>query len=178
MAGSGYKQCFNGSALGSTAAENTGVLFRQATTDDLLEITDWIRSRRDCELWAGPYLPYPLDLDLLPRDIDLHSADSVVLFEGPHLMAFGQLLEKNDHSGHLARLIVNPEQRQRGYGSKLVMELLQRARHKGYRSVTLNVDKNNHPAQAMYAGLGFHHDRRPSGEYASPQSDYMLCELP
>lgn len=152
-------------------------MFRPATIDDLREIAGWIRSRHDCEFWAGPYLPYPLDLELLPADIELHETESVVMQDGERLLAFGQLLEKDGDCGHLARLIVNPACRRHGHGSELVRELLERARRHGYRAVTLNVDRNNSDAQAMYARLGFQHARRPAGEFASPRSDYMLCEL-
>lgn len=152
-------------------------MFRQATIDDLREVAGWIRSRRDCEFWAGPYLPYPLDPELLPADVDLFTSDSMVLCQDQRLLAFGQLQEKDARSGHLARLIVNPAQRRRGYGRSLVEKLLQRAREKGYRSITLNVDRDNQAAQAMYAQLGFRHARRPDAEYASPQSEYMILEL-
>lgn len=152
-------------------------MFRPATRDDLQELAGWIRSRQECEFWAGPYLPYPLAPELLPADIELDSAESVVMLEGQRLLAFGQLLEKDRDSGHLARLIVNPACRRQGQGSKLVRELLARARRRGYRVVTLNVDRDNAAAQALYAHLGFRHGRRPPGEYASSRSDYMLCEL-
>lgn len=152
-------------------------MFRRASITDLREIAGWIRSRHDCEFWAGPYLPYPPDPELLPADIELNSADSVVLLEDLKLLAFGQLLEKDAANGHLARLIVCPEQRRRGHGASLVRELLRRARERGYRMVTLNVDRDNDAAQALYRSLGFRHGRRPPGEYASPQSEYMIREL-
>lgn len=152
-------------------------MFRQATIDDLPEIATWIRSRQECEFWAGPYLAYPLDMELLPADLDLFTSDSLVLLQDEQLLAFGQLQEKDAHNGHLARLIVNPDQRRRGYGRSLVEKLLQHARGKGFRSITLNVDRENHAAQAMYLRLGFRHTRRPDCEYASPQSDYMILQL-
>lgn len=152
-------------------------MFRQATIDDLLEIATWIRSRQECEFWAGPYLTYPLDMELLPVDLDLFTSDSLVLLQDQRLLAFGQLQEKDPRNGHLARLIVKPDQRRRGYGRSLVEKLLQHARGKGYRSVTLNVDRENRAAQAMYFRLGFRYGRRPDCEYASPQSEYMILQL-
>lgn len=152
-------------------------MFRQATIDDLREIATWIQSRQDCVLWAGPYQPYPLDPDYLPADLELFTTESLVLLKNERLIAFGQLQEKDTRNGHLARLIVYPGERRRGHGRTLVKRLLQLAIRKGYHSVSLNVDRDNHAAQTLYAGLGFTHSQRPDGEYASPQSQYMTLKL-
>jgi len=155
------------------------LLFRQATNDDIREIATWIRSRRECEFWAGPYLPYPLDAEWLPADLELFTSESLVLLDDQHqLLAFGQLQEKDVRNGHLARLIVNPDHRRCGHGRFLVQALLELARTKDYRCVTLNVDRENRAARTLYRQIGFRYSRRPAGEYASPQSEYMSLELP
>jgi len=148
--------------------------FRAATLDDIHEIAGWIHSRRDCELWAGPRLPFPLDLDLLPGDIDLFHADSVALEEEERLVAFGQVIYMDEDRAHLARIIVAPGSRGRGYGRLLVSELMRRARQRDYQVLSLYVDRHNRRALALYAGFGFTRAERPPGELASSRTVYML----
>lgn len=152
--------------------------FRTATPEDVREIAGWIHSRRDCELWAGPRLPYPLDPELLPGDIDLYHADSVALVEARRLIAFGQVIYMDEDRAHLARIIVAPARRGRGYGRLLVRELMRRAHERGYATVSLYVDRYNRRALALYLRFGFVRAERPQGELASARTVYMLSHTP
>ena len=149
--------------------------FRQAHPEDVYEIAGWIRSRRDCELWAGPWLPYPLDAELLPADIDLYGADSIAMVEKDRLVAFGQLMYVDTQRSHLARIIVAPNERGRGRGRALIGELIRRAREQGYACISLYVNRANPAALALYRRFGFRRAPRPPGEQASSDSVYMLC---
>lgn len=149
--------------------------FRPATLADLHIIAGWILTRRDCELWAGPRIPYPLDVDLLPADIDLFGADSTAMVAGNRLLAFGQVIDVSGSRAHLARIIVAPFLRGRGHGKSLVSELMARARRRGCHCITLYVDHHNQAALSMYAGLGFKQAQHPPDEQASPESLFMSC---
>jgi ribosomal-protein-alanine N-acetyltransferase len=48
-----------------------------------------------------------------------------------------------------------PDQRGRGWGGKLLAELLKMARRKGFEAMSLNVGKWNRPAIALYERHGF-----------------------
>jgi|GEM_PF-1324165 len=148
-------------------------VFRRAGLEDLREIAAWITTPRECELWAGPRLPFPPDLDLLPADIDLFNADSVAMVEDGRLTGFGQVIYMDIHRAHLARIIVAPDRRGCGYGRELVRELLRRAQRHGYALVSLYVDRDNRRALSLYAGFGFRQAQRPPGELASPRTLYL-----
>jgi ribosomal protein S18 acetylase RimI-like enzyme len=149
--------------------------FRPATLADIREVAGWIKTRRDCELWAGPRIAYPLDPDLLPADIDLYSADSIAMVESNRLIGFGQVIHMEKNRAHLARIIVAPRLRGRSIGKLLVGELMARAWRHGCQRITLYVDRQNRPALSLYAGLGFERAPPPPDEQASADSLFMLC---
>ena len=149
-------------------------MLRSATTSDLKIVASWIPTARDCELWAGWRVPFPIDLDTLPEAISFMDTNSFsLIIEDGRFVAFGQLVEKNSSRGHLARLIVAPALRRRGYGEALVQALVQRARAASFTPVSLNVDIANLPAIALYSKLGFRDAARPADESESPDSRYM-----
>jgi ribosomal protein S18 acetylase RimI-like enzyme len=125
-------------------------------------------------MWAGPWLPYPLDPELLPADIDLYGADSVAMVEDDRLVAFGQLMHVDAKRAHLARIIVAPAERGRGRGRVLIGELVRRALVQDYACISLYVNRGNPAALALYRRFGFRRAPRPPGEQASSNSLYML----
>lgn len=56
---------------------------------------------------------------------------------------------------HLLNLAAHPEHRRRGVGRRLMRHLIEVARGRGCRYVTLEVRRGNHAAQALYQGHGF-----------------------
>jgi GrpB-like predicted nucleotidyltransferase (UPF0157 family) len=70
------------------------------------------------------------------------------------------------------RVIVKPSARREGLGRALVCELLRRAEGR-YARVSLNVNRGNPAAIALYESLGFRRADRPTGDLPSPGSWYM-----
>ena len=151
--------------------------FREATTADLGLVASWVRSRRECELWAGSRFDFPLDLGALPERLHMDTAQSICLLDGPDLVAFGQLLSKDRVRVHLTRVIVKPAARREGFGRSLVRELLRCAREGRFVRVSLNVNRGNPAAIALYESLGFQRADRPAVDPPSPQSWYMELSL-
>ncbi|MBP2017076.1 ribosomal-protein-alanine N-acetyltransferase [Symbiobacterium terraclitae] len=56
---------------------------------------------------------------------------------------------------HVTNIAVHPECRGRGFGERLLRELMRVARRKGVRQMTLEVRVSNAPAQGLYRKLGF-----------------------
>ena len=152
-------------------------LLRSATSLDLKNVASWIRSKRECELWAGGSVAFPIDQNSLPSEIGFGEGNTFSLVIEEELVAFGQLIRKNSQRGHLARLIVNPALRGKGYGETLVRALLARARKDSFERVTLNVDIANGPALSLYAKLGFADAQRPSNEPAPPGNRFMETQI-
>jgi GrpB-like predicted nucleotidyltransferase (UPF0157 family) len=106
----------------------------------------------------------------------MDTAESVCVLDGQELVAFGQLVPKSPDRVHLARVIVKPSARRRGFGRALVCELLRRAESR-YARVSLNVNRGNPAAIALYESLGFHRAERPALDPPSPGSWYMALAL-
>jgi ribosomal protein S18 acetylase RimI-like enzyme len=140
---------------------------------DLRVVASWIATARDCELWAGWRVRFPIDIESLPASISFAENNAFTLTdECDRLMAFGQLVPKGSRA-HLARLIVAPAFRRKGYGEVLVQALVQEAEKGPFECLSLNVDTENTPAISLYMKLGFRDAARPSDEPASPGSRYM-----
>lgn len=148
-------------------------LLRPATPRDLQTVASWITNQRDCELWAGWRVSYPIDAQSLPAAIEFAQGNAFSLVRDAELAAFGQLLRKNGTRGHVARLIVNPALRGRGYGEALVRTLLDEARRTSLQRVSLNVEVANIAAVSLYAKIGFIQTKRPPDEVAAADSRYM-----
>lgn len=153
-------------------APQSGML-RPATVADLREVASWIGSPRDCELWAGWRVSFPINFDALPVAISFTDTNAFGLTVDDRLVAFGQLVRKDTCRGHLARLIVDPLRRGNGYGELLVQALLERARGESLERVSLNVDGSNLPAISLYLKIGFRDVPRPTDEPESAGSRYM-----
>jgi ribosomal protein S18 acetylase RimI-like enzyme len=155
--------------------EHTGQL-RRATVRDLQDVASWITTARECELWAGPRLRFPLDAARLPVLIDFAHASTFALMAGDRLAAFGQIIPKAAGRGHLARVIVAPELRGQGHGERLIRLLIDEARRQSHVRISLNVDRQNVPAIALYSKLGFRETARPADEPDAFGSRYMERE--
>jgi ribosomal protein S18 acetylase RimI-like enzyme len=86
------------------------------------------------------------------------------------IVAFGQLLAREEGFLHLARIIVNPSKRAMGYGRMLCNALLQIASQKGCRKISLNVYRDNTNALKLYENLGF----QEIAEKSSKENCYMI----
>ena len=146
---------------------------RRATLAELTEVASWIRSARECELWAGPRLPFPLDVTVLPARIDFDEARTFAMSSGDRLVAFGQIVPKALRRAHLARIIVAPTVRGRGHGERLIRSLIDEARRQAHLRISLNVDRANGPAIALYSKVGFLEVPRPADEPDAYGSRYM-----
>lgn len=64
-------------------------------------------------------------------------------------------LRSNDHVVMLQGLDVHPEVQRRGVGRRVLAAVLDEARRRGARRVTLRVLAPNEPARRLYASMGF-----------------------
>ena len=134
---------------------------RSAVSDDLAVVAAWVGSQRECELWAGPRVHFPIRPSALAEQIEMAQAVNVALDDEQGLAAFGQVLPRGPGRAHLARVIVRPGARRSGFGRALVEALLVRAEAAGVTLVTLNVFSDNAAATRLYSGLGFRRAERP-----------------
>ena len=93
------------------------------------------------------------------------------------VLAFGQIIDRGEGRAHLARIIVNPAKRRLGYGRRIVEELMDLAKSRGYGLMSLNVRRDNLAAKALYVRLGFDLRPAPVGFFIAPNADYMVRKL-
>jgi len=143
---------------------------RKAKKADLRTIISWIPDELTCKHWAGPKVRFPLNIENLSKDIEFSDNNSYCLKYKESIIAFGQLLAKENGYLHLARIIVDPSKRAMGYGRLLCNELLKIAGQKGYRKISLNVYRDNIIALKLYEILGF----REKAEKSSKENCHMV----
>jgi len=88
-------------------------------------------------------------LDLIPATRIL-----VSLVDAETVVACGMGVLEQDYFG-LFSLVTTPQQRNRGYGTRLVVGMLQWAREHGATQAYLQVVQNNTPARHVYTRVGF-----------------------
>ena len=89
------------------------------------------------------------------RDCLLAGYQNIVLVRGDEVAGYG-VLSVAAGEAHILNLCVDPEVRSRGYGDKLLDEMLFRARAASVRQVFLEVRPSNERALALYRKKGFH----------------------
>jgi ribosomal protein S18 acetylase RimI-like enzyme len=151
---------------------------RSADASDLAIVTSWIDNEKDCRTWAGPAVSFPISVQMLKTQIGYRSDNSYCLMDEGRLTAFGQLLKKDPQRFHLARIIVAPAQRGKGYGRHICRCLINRANHLGARVLTLNVYQQNKSALELYRYIGFAPAVPTSGERLPADIVHMKYKLP
>ena len=152
-------------------------MLREATLPDLRAIATWVSSARECELWAGWRVRFPVEPNALALTIDFEHHGGFALVEADEVIGFGQIVTKARGRGHFARLIVSPRHRGRGLGERLVRLLLKQARASGHTLASLNVDPANAVAIGLYLKMGFTDAPRPADEPDPHGSRFMLLSL-
>ena len=148
-------------------------ILRPATLADLAQVTSWIASVADCELWAGCRVSFPITMTALTDQISFAPTTTFSLVDEDCLLGFGQLVAKANGRGHLARLIVHPDHRGQGHGDALVRALIDLAVDQRFAPISLNVYRANGPAVALYRKVGFAEVPRPPDEPDLPETLYM-----
>jgi len=116
---------------------------RQMIHDDLSMVSDIERRSYEFPWSHGVF-----------RDCLLAGYHNIVLVRGEEVAGYG-VLSVAAGEAHILNLCVDPECRSRGYGAKLLDEMLFRARAASVRQVFLEVRPSNERALALYRKKGF-----------------------
>ncbi len=124
---------------------------------DYAALGTWVQDADTCLRWAGPKLKFPFNPRQLPQLLEEPGAHSFVLSRGPgEALGFCQFWVREAGVAHLARIILAPAARGQGLASTLCALLMAQAtKTAGAQAFTLRVYRDNHPALAVYEGLGF-----------------------
>lgn len=124
---------------------------------------------------SPPESVHALDIEALRQpDITFWSA-----WEGAALCGCGALKQLGDQHGEVKSMRTAAGQRRAGVASKILLQIIEEARQRGYRRLSLETGsmKAFEPAHALYASFGFELCA-PFGDYAEdPNSVFMSREL-
>ncbi|MGJ8525430.1 Acetyltransferase [Halomonadaceae bacterium LMG 33818] len=150
-------------------------------------LMSWITSREAHVFWTGPLVPYPLTHAVLKETLDESRAQLPVrhcwMAEDSDGQLIGHLelvLDWENQVGRLARVIVAPDHRGKGYASHMVKQVLEHAFVRdGLKRVELNVYPQNSAAVKTYRRLGFREEgiRRSSAQVGNQRWDTMIMGL-
>lgn len=138
---------------------------RPARLEDLDPVLTWTTDADAVRLWAGPNLGFPVDRERLWQDLfKSPGAPFVLCGTAGEVLAFGQVMHREENYAHLARLIVSPAHRGQGLGRTLCRELMRIApTFLPVRWCSLFVYPENQRASALYRSLGFVETGRERG---------------
>ena len=139
------------------------------------ELMSWFLDREAVSIWGGPPFRYPFSRESFLEDVYWDRMPTFVLLDTVGAMiGFGQTYEKEGRS-HLARLIVSPEHRGKGYGKALIEQLSEKARELfSCSEFSLYVVRDNEVATRCYAKAGFEEAPCPSGDIHYPSQIFMI----
>lgn len=133
------------------------VTLRPATPADAAAALAWTPTDEALRRWAGPATRCPATPQSLWEDMTATGADTFAgQCDAQERVGLGQVRFLEQTYGHLARIIVAPEQRGRGLGRALCLALMHEAvRRHPLQGFSLYVFPDNVEALALYHSLGF-----------------------
>jgi ribosomal protein S18 acetylase RimI-like enzyme len=154
------------------------MILRIAENEDLNTLISWIKDKEACKRWAGPRVRFPLTLQSLKKDIEFSEENTFVMVnDAGELLGLGQLLEKENDRIHMARVIVSPLQRGKGFGDLLCRLLIDEGlKWFGKAYFSLNVYSDNTTAVKLYQKLGFKPKPAPSNSISDKDIFYMVLK--
>jgi ribosomal protein S18 acetylase RimI-like enzyme len=133
----------------------------------------WFPSRESCQVWGGPEFRFPFTAETFRADSHLELASWVLLDGCDLLCGFGQYYLRAGRC-HLARLVIVPSHRGRGFGTRLIELLSDGGKTAlGVEHCSLFVATANTTAIALYQRLGFARAAYP-GDPPVPGCHYMV----
>ena len=126
------------------------------TDEHLREIMTWFSTEEKLRTWGGPDIRFPFDARTFEEDMKINEfASYAVVGAGGELIGFGQIYERLGRA-HLARLVVAPAKRGRGYGRRLLEAIARKGRELlGVKENSLFVYHHNTIAHRCYHEAGF-----------------------
>ena len=151
------------------------MIIQQTTYADIETMKKWFPDRESTYFWAGPGLDFPFTIESFLHCIRWQEMPSYSLYNAEKCFAgFGQYYKKSDRC-HLARLVISPDLRGKGYGQWFFPRLVEIGMQDlAVNEASLFVLRNNPIAIGCYLALGFKVEQYPSGHEVYEGVDYMV----
>ncbi len=114
--------------------------------------------------WEKKGRPYPWAEIHFLETMNSNCQKTIVFEKEKQIVGFAVIQIVNGEA-HLLNIMVDPENRRKGFGISMMIQFMEWARTQGVSSLTLDVDPNNEPASRLYQKLGFESLERKSGSY-------------
>ena len=134
------------------------LVLRPFDSTDFPLMRAWAPTSGDVYLFAGSARHWPLTDATMTSWLTAADATAftAVLDAEPRVrVGHIELVSTGDHSARIARVLLDPARRGRGFGTQLVAAAMDAARATGVRRLALNVIDGNAAAIATYRSLGF-----------------------
>ena len=148
------------------------MLIRPATPDDVPVIRELEQQTESAAHWAEREYAALFAPDAPPR-IALVAADESDIAQIHGFVIIRCALD----DWEIENVVVAREHQRFGIGTKLVREVLLRARAGGATSVLLEVRESNFTARRLYEKLGFSEEGRRRNYYRGPAEDGLLLRI-
>lgn len=142
---------------------------------DIEVLKGWFPDKESSTLWCGPNIRFPFTHESFFEDIRWGRMPTYSLIGDKGIfIGFGQYYEKLQRC-HLARLVISPSQRSRGFGRKFVAQLMNIGMSDLNTSESsLFVYRSNVSAINCYKSLGFKKQQNPNGYEQYENIDFMV----
>ena len=145
--------------------------------EHLETLQTWFPDLSSAQAWGGPEIRYPFTDVAFIEDIRWQQMPAYsMLGEEKELTGFGQYYEKQGRC-HLARLVVAPTHRSKGFSYQFIHELMRIGMADlGVNECSLFVMSSNKSAISCYTALNFIQSRYPSGQPFFSYIIFMVCK--
>lgn len=156
---------------------NPGLSWETATKTHISQLQSWFNDSEQVLKWAGSSIDFPATDVSFYQQLSAAGFTSFSLSYDSNLIGFGQY-QLHPPFLHLARLVINPKQRGKGYASLLISHLIEEGAKQGtIKKVSLFVYENNPVAYKAYTSAGFIKDKYPPGKQVIEGCDYLTLRL-
>lgn len=144
-----------------------------ASIDEMLALRQHFSNLADVQRWGGEGFLLPLTRTHFMQQLQLPDTASYLLSDTGRPVGFGQLCDRFDKH-HLARLLIFPQYRGRGFGRQLMLSLLKQGLVQNPRlDFSLFVYTSNKIAVELYQSMGFVETSQPQAH----RNDLMFMTL-
>ena len=146
------------------------------TQEHLRLLMTWFPDAESCRLWGGTDFRHPFNEDSFVADSRCETLPSYSLVGADgELLGFGQHYDRVGRC-HLGRLVISPEHRGEGLGTRLIDKLIELGGPAfGASECSLFVARTNPAAARLYERLGFTIAPYPAASFDLAGSDYMIA---
>jgi ribosomal protein S18 acetylase RimI-like enzyme len=146
------------------------------TQEHLRQVMCWFPDAESCRLWGGNDFRHPFTEDSFVADSHCETLPTYSLVgERGELLGFGQHYARVGRC-HLGRLVIAPDHRGEGLGTRLIDQLVELgAPALGASECSLFVARTNPAAARLYERLGFAIAPYPDESFELAGTDYMIA---